>query len=396
MFRTVHLLKIAENVATLFFLQLTFAPILHKSFWQKSCPWRRARPHLSQFLKCPKDVIFRRYIGCRCCTRQTITHACFALLSAPPSPPGFFLDRCQPVGSTPHHFRPESIVVHDRQWPPASTGGRFGPEGGTAVTADLPKGRVADTAGGVSTPDPSPRQPTSNGVGLNRLLDARTPDSTKSGRLRGAHTPGGAGPKRSARDVGAPSRGTGSRRSGRKRRRFGTPGTHAQQQTVGTRAERQMQRDVFMKMAAAEYDEQQTTARAEAQVRRKRAAADDDVEARRGSSVRGSGRDRSRRSLGGGSVRSPEKPPAEVRRRKRACGLDECGWVTPAPGAVCSRCPSQLVHASGEKLCTACRRPTSDSEFTHLRSGKRRKEARHLIESWRSEGGWRTGCSKIC
>eukprot|EP00752_Nemacystus_decipiens_P011825 g10492.t1 len=94
-----------------------------------------------------------------------------------------------------HYLCPGSAVIHDRQWSPASRGGRFGPEGGTAVTADLPKG---------------------------------------------------------------------SRRSGRKRRRFGTPGTHAQQQAVGTRAERQMQRDMFMKMEAAEYDHQQTTARAEA------------------------------------------------------------------------------------------------------------------------------------
>lgn len=164
-------------------------------------------------------------------------------------------------------------------------GGRF--SDGMEVGQSPPSSPRNPASGPLTPPGFAPAPPplTSKGAALDPEPDVPSPDSTAA-RLGAVHTPGKLAAKRTARDAGALSRGTGRRRSGRKPSRYGTPGSRPQQQRDVSAKKREMQRTMFLKLANEEFDEQQNMARDEARVRRQQAAADDH-EVRRRSGVGG-------------------------------------------------------------------------------------------------------------
>ncbi|CAB1106718.1 unnamed protein product [Ectocarpus sp. CCAP 1310/34] len=155
-------------------------------------------------------------------------------------------------------------------------------------------------------------------------------------------------------------------------------------------------------MADEEYSEQQKEARQQAKVRREREIAEAEreklesggkrtVEFRR-RSCGGKLRTAGSRSVKRSAARRQSDPGvrntqigAEKKTRKKPCRRAECGWFTNNPGLECSMCPSGVVHAVSDKLCSACHRSEGLAGFTHLR-GPRLERATRLFLAEYQEG----------
>ncbi len=391
-FGVVHTQQFAEKHATLISMHSCPFSIYYKKFWTNRLAEIRERRHLYRAVVGPKNTFSRArrhsceaktIFSCGLCPSVPLLRLFVATLGLQGIVEVF---GAPPFGMRRLSLRPPGGAESDpmdvgRSPPPSS---------------QIPSNGPLTPREGAHSPLPPSRVVTGGNAVLDSSRDARTPTSVDS-RLRAMHTPGGAAAKRSAGDAGAPSRGTGSQRRGKKRGRFGTPRTRSQRQGAGTRVGRQMQRTVSMRLAdvAPEqtFDEQQKEAREQAKARKETAAlaatavtAAADIRRPPGvGQVHGVAL---RHRRGGGSTFSPAKAPQKGGdgRRRRACGLDKCGWVTPAPGVACRKCPSQQVHDAGQRLCSACHRPTDDANFTHLRE-QRRKDAKMMAEEWRAPRG---------
>ncbi|CAB1110452.1 unnamed protein product [Ectocarpus sp. CCAP 1310/34] len=76
---------------------------------------------------------------------------------------------------------------------------------------------------------------------------------------------------------------------------------------------------------------------------------------------------------------------AEKNTLKKPCRRAECGWFINNPGLECSVCPSGVVNAVSDKLCSACHRSEGLAGFTHLR-GPRLERATRLFLAEYQEG----------
>ncbi|CAM9357286.1 unnamed protein product, partial [Ectocarpus sp. 4 AP-2014] len=111
--------------------------------------------------------------------------------------------------------------------------------------------------------------------------------------------------------------------------------------------------------AAADYDDQQTVAKAEYRLRRERGNAEADAEARQKAvNAEPSCGLRSQSRMAKRRQSTLANPVGSNKKKSRAkkCGKQKCGWVTAVTGRQCKRSPAGVVHLQDEKLCTACHR----------------------------------------
>ncbi|CAB1118638.1 unnamed protein product [Ectocarpus sp. CCAP 1310/34] len=157
-------------------------------------------------------------------------------------------------------------------------------------------------------------------------------------------------------------------------------------------------------MADEAYSEQQKEARQEAKVRRERGIAEAEREKLESGGKRtvefqrrswcGKLGTAGSRSVKWSAARRQSDPGvgnteigAERKSRKKPCRRAECGWFTNNPGLECSMCPSGVVHAVSDKLCSACHRSEGLAGFTHLRGPRLERATRFFLAEYQEGEG---------